>query len=180
LHARVDRPAAEKFKWDDGETDIYYFRLDVSNEGNAAAKEIQVHVADVRRLRKDGGYELVDRFSPMNLVWAYTHRQPTLPLFLPNMPPRFCDFAHILDPGKRSATNETLPGVAPADAVLALELEAIPSSAHLLEPGTYQFSLKLAASNYPPRDYKLEVTFPGTWFDQEDKMFSDGFGLRLV
>jgi hypothetical protein len=181
LAARVDRPAAEKFKWEEVDTDVYFFRLEVTNAGNAAAKDLQVYVASARRLRQDGQYEDVSRFSPMNLVWAYTTREPTLPLLLPGMPPRFCDFAHISDPKKRSQTSEALPEVGPEDAVLALELEVQPNSlGYLLEPGNYRLSLKLVASNHPPRDYTLEVRFPGKWFDQQDKMFRDGFGLRLV
>jgi hypothetical protein len=181
LSAHVGRPAAEKFKWEEIDTDVYYFRLEVTNEGSAAAETLQVYVAGVKRRRKDGIYEEVSRFSPMNLVWAYTKREPTLPLLLAGMPPRLCDFAHISDPRKRSQTNESLPGIGPEEAALALELEVQPNSlTYLLEPGTYRLSLKLVASNHSPRDYILEVEFPGKWFDEPEKMFRDGFGLGLV
>jgi hypothetical protein len=181
LAARVARPAAEKFKWEDPDTDVYFFRLEVTNEGNAAAKDIQVYVASAQRKRQDGGSEGVSRFSPMNLVWAYTQREPTLPVLLPQMPPRLCDFAHVVDPKNRLQHSENLPELDPQSAVLALELEVQPNSlGYLLEPGEYLLSLKLVASNHAPKDYTLEVRFPGKWFDQQDMMFSDGFGLRLV
>jgi hypothetical protein len=49
-----------------------------------------------------------------------------------------------------------------------------------ITPGTYKFDLELAASNHSVRDYTLEVDFKGTWFDDENQMFRDGFGMRLV
>jgi len=97
------------------------------------------------------------------------------------MPPLFCDLGHISDPSKKSVTGETLPEVSATEAVLGLDVEVMGFvGRHLLKPGTYKFSLKLAASNHPPLDYTLEVVFPGKWFDNEEKMFSDGFGLRLL
>jgi hypothetical protein len=179
LNARVARPDAEKNKWTNG-ADVYYFRLAVINEGNAAARDVQVYLAGVERLRADNRYEPVERFSPMSLLWAHI-RQTTKPIIVPKMPPLFCDLAHVSDPSKKSVTQESLPGVAATDAVLGLDVEVVGfASRHLLEPGTYKFNLKLAASNHPPRDYTLEVVFPGKWFDNQEKMFSDGFGLRLV
>jgi hypothetical protein len=180
LSARVARPDAEKNKWTNG-ADVYYFRLGVVNEGNAAARDVQVYLAGVERLRADKKYETVEKFSPMNLVWAHTTRQPTRPVIVPKMPPLFCDLAHIADPAQKSVTGETLPGLAPTEAVLGLDVEVMGFvGRHLLKPDTYKFSLKLAASNHPPLDYTLEVVFPGKWFDDEERMFSEGFGMRLL
>ena len=67
------------------------------------------------------------------------------------------------------------------DAILGLDLEVKPfSKGHLLEPGTYRFKVILAASNCSPREYLLEVVFPGKWFDGEEKMFSIGFKMRVL
>ena len=179
LIARVARPDAEKNKWKTG-ADVYYFRLSVVNEGNAAARDVQVYLAGVERLRADKKYEVVSKFSPLSLLWANI-RQPTRPVIVPKMPPTFCDLAHIADPSKKSVTGESLPEVSATEAVLGLDVEAIGAlGRHLLKPGTYKFSLKLAASNHPPLDCTLEVFFPGKWFDDEEKMFSEGFGLRLL
>jgi len=116
----------------------------------------------------------------MSLVWAHI-RQPTRSVIVPKMPPSFCDLAHVSDPAKKNVTQENLQGVAPPDAVLGLDVEVLGFvGRHLLEPGTYRFRLKLAASNYPPHDYTLEVVFPGKWFDDEERMFREGFGMRLV
>lgn len=179
LDARVSRPDCHKTTWNVGYK-VYYFRLRVENTGNDAARDVQVYLASVERLRLDKTYETVERFDPMNLLWALT-RKPTLPTLLPKMPPRYCDLAHITDPlGKRSLT-EDLPGVGENDPVLALDLEACTNrKGHLLEAGAYRLGLKLAASNHPARDYTLEVDFRGLWTDDEDKMLRDGFGMRLI
>jgi hypothetical protein len=179
MTARVARPDAEKTRWNVG-VDAYYFRLAVTNDGNIAARDVQVYLAGVQRLRKDKQYEDVERFSPMNLLWAYI-KTPTKALILPKMPPVFCDLAHICDPAKRALTQENLDEVGPNETILGLELEAKTfSKGHLLEPGTYRFALKLAASNCTPRDYLLEVVVSGQWFADQNKMFSDGFGMGLL
>ena len=160
--------------------DVYYFRLRVDNTGNAAARDVQVYVARVERQRADKQYETVERFVPMNLMWAIT-RQSTLPILLPDMPPRYCDFAHITDPQQRRSIAETLPGVSDNSAILALDLEVNPNNkGHLLGPGEYRIGLKLAAENHAVRDYTLEVNFRGTWFPNETEMLREGFGMRVV
>jgi hypothetical protein len=179
MDARVARPDSEKTRWKNG-TDAYYFRLAITNDGNAAAHDVQVYLAGVKRKRLDNKYEAVERFSPMSLLWAYTG-SPTKPVLLPKMPPLYCDLGHIADPAKRQINQENLDGVEPNETILGLELEVKPfSKGHLLEPGTYHFALKLAASNCKPLEFSLKVMVKGTWFEDETKMFSDGFGMHLL
>src|SRR5271167_3902633 len=64
MDARVARPDSEKTRWRN-DTDVYYFRLAITNGGNAAAHDVQVYLAGVERLRLDNKYEAVERFSPM-------------------------------------------------------------------------------------------------------------------
>ncbi len=178
LNAIVSPPDCQKTKSDIG-ADVYYFRLRVENTGNAAARDVQVYLASAQRQRADRQYEAVKRFTPMNLNWAIVG-QPTLPILLPGMPPRYCDFAHVTIPRLKMSSVEDLPEVDEHAPVLALDLEVRPNNkGHLLEAGVYRFGLKLAASNHPVRHYTLEVDFKGIWLDDEDKMFRDGFGMRL-
>jgi len=179
LNAIVSRPDCHKTKFAMG-ADVYYFRLRVENAGNDAARDLQVYLASIERQRADKQYEVVKRFIPMSLKWAILD-QPTLPVLLPRMPPRYCDFAHVTDPQLRRSIAEDLPGVKENSPILALNLETSPNNrGHLLEAGVYKFGLKLAASNHPVRDYTLEVDFKGIWFDDEDQMLRDGFGMRLI
>jgi hypothetical protein len=87
LNARVAHPVAEKTRWKYG-TDAYYFRLGITNDGNAAAQDVQVYLASVEKLRQDNSYEIVDRFSPTNLLWAHAGSS-TKPVLVPKMPPAF-------------------------------------------------------------------------------------------
>jgi hypothetical protein len=180
LNARVERPDAEKSRWGKGETDVYYFRLGVTNIGNKAAHDVQIYLASVERLREDNQYKPVANFRPMNLTWAYTSA-PTKDVILPGMPPVFCDMAHIVDPARKGPMGENIPGTAEDETVLALNLAVLPfSGGHLLGVGIYRFGLIMAASNSKPRPYTLEVKAKGKWFRDEDKMFSDGFGMSLL
>jgi hypothetical protein len=160
--------------------DVYYFRLRVDNTGNAAAHDVQVYLASVERQRADKKYEAVGRFVPMNITWAIIG-QANLPILLPNMPPRYCDFAHITDPGQRRSVAETLPGVGDTSTILALAVEVTPNNrSHLLEPGEYRMGIKLAAENHPVLHYNVDVSFRGTWFVDENQMLREGFGMRVI
>lgn len=182
----MSRPDAEKTAWTapvGGSTvvigNVYYFRLAITNRGNAAALDAQVFLAKVERVEAEKRVA-VGRFTPMNLKWAYIGN-PTLPVLLPGMPPRFCDLGHISEPTIKGNIGETLPGVAPDLAVLALDLEINPNTkGNLLEPGTYRFHLIVAASNCRPHKQELEVVFPGQWFADQGSMFSIGFKMRKV
>ena len=158
----------------------YFFRLAVWNSGNTAAHDVQVFLAKIERIVSGQDVEKVSRVTPMNLKWAYRGTS-TLPTLLPDMPPVYCDMAHVSEPYKKAFVDEYLEHVAPLDAVLVLDVE-FPSNmqGHLLDAGTYYFHLILAAANCRPRKYKLEVTFPGKWFDEEESMFDVGLKMRCV
>src|ERR1700689_4700000 len=70
LSAKVERPDAEKSRWGKVDTDVYYFRLGVTNVGNKAAHDVQIYLTNVERLRINQ-YKPVENFRPMNLTWAY-------------------------------------------------------------------------------------------------------------
>jgi hypothetical protein len=182
LHVRVARPDAERTLWSPLTEPIgvvYYFRLGVTNVGRAAARDVQLYVASVHRIVGTKP-EAVERFTPMNLRWAHV-RTATIPVLLPDMPPRYCDFAHISHPGAKRKLSEDLPGVPNTTPVLALDLEVEPGSlGHLLEPGEYYLALKLVATNHPPDDHTIYVKFPGLWYLDEESMFRRGIEIREV
>jgi hypothetical protein len=179
MDARVGRPDSEKTRWRKGAA-AYYFRLAVTNTGTATARDVQVVLAGVEQLRLDKTYETVKRFSPANLVWEHAGGI-TKPVLLPKMPSAYCDLGHIADPAKKEITLENLADVAPNETILGLDVavKQFPNG-HLLGPGTYRFALKLGASNCDSQDYLLEVVVKGTWFEDENKMFREGFGMRLL
>jgi hypothetical protein len=116
----------------------------------------------------------------MNLKWSYLGIANRDSL-LPDMPPVFCDFIHIGDPEARSASGEDLPLVPAGDVVLCLDVEAASlNKAHLLEPGTYRFDLRLAAENAKPRSFRVKVWCPGKWFPDQQEMFDKGFRIEKL
>jgi hypothetical protein len=44
----------------------------------------------------------------------------------------------------------------------------------------YRLELKIAAGNVAPIDKTVELNVTGNWFDEEEAMFRDGIGLRVV
>jgi hypothetical protein len=183
LRARVQRPDSEKTQrmTIDGQYAgaAYFFRLAVRNRGNIAAQNVQVFLARVDRVTGNK-VEKLDQFTPMNLLWAY-RGNATLPTLLPDMPPVYCDLAHIDQP----VTMVNLPGLilnqTIQGAVLVLDVEFPPNTlGHMLTAGTYHFHLILAASNCRPRNYKLEVAFSGIWIADEIQMFTTGFKMHAI
>jgi hypothetical protein len=178
LDVHLRRPDAEKTMMGP-HTQAYYFRLTVSNTGSKAAEDVQVYAFSVKRKNAGGQYETVERFLPMALRW--THKGiSTLPYILPEMPPSFCDLGHVIDPTRKVAMGEHIESVPDNGTVFALETEVKPNSkGNLLAPGEYRLHLKVAASNFPPRDYVVKLKLRGEWFEDEDRMFTDGIGLTL-
>jgi hypothetical protein len=177
LRARVGRPDSERTQ---RQTNTgasagiaYFFRLAVRNRGNAAAHDVQVYLDSVERII-NGKPEKVTEYTPMNLVWAY-RGSATLPTLLPDMPPTYCDLAHVDEPMPSRNLEEQ------REASLVLDVEFPPNTGgHVLGAGTYYFRLILASANCRPRYYKLEVIFPGSWLANEQRMFDVGFKMRCV
>lgn len=65
---RVARPIGSMLC--ENKTDVYYFRLAITNTGRAAAHEVQVYISRVERF-ENGDYRNVDRFLPMALNWTH-------------------------------------------------------------------------------------------------------------
>jgi hypothetical protein len=189
LDAKVQRPDADKVRryrlngsqvTDLGE--YYYFRLAVTNKGKTAANDVQVFLSKVERLNGDQT-EIVSRFTPMNLKWTNTEQLPakdraTRSVLLADTPPVYCDLAHVGEPQRRALSGEDLDNVPAGKAVLGLDVE-VPtySKGHLLELGTYRFSLTLAASNCRSTHYAVKVSFLGEWLPEKE-MFETGFKME--
>lgn len=163
------------------EAPSYYFRVSVTNHGPAEASNVELFAVALRRKRADGTFQNVERFTPMNLCWAHFHpRAIFLPVLSPSMP-KMCDLAHIIHPSHAPNLGHELPGVPSGTPLLAFDLQVEPNmKGHLAEPGIYHLDLVLAASNFSPQKYTLEISFPGHWIDDESRMLEVGFGMQLV
>jgi hypothetical protein len=194
LAARVQLPDTTKVRrhvqLSDGRLidlgEYYYFRLAITNEGNTAARDVQLFLAEVQRVEGEK-IDIVSRFTPMNLIWTNTQQLPakdrvTRSVLLAHTPPLYCDLAHVGEPQRRKQPGEEdLDNVPPDKAVLGLDVE-VPtySKGHLLEPGIYHFTLTLAASNCRSTDHLVWVSFPGDWFPEVDEMLAKGFKMEKL
>lgn len=139
------------------------------------------------RRTADGSFVEDHHFLPMNLRWAHAHaRGPNggPEVYADGISPgmgKHCDLGHVIDPANRVDCKEDIPGLAPTSPLFALDLEFPPNTgSHLLAPGAYQLELKIAAANAAPVTKRLEITVTENWYPDEQRMFRDGIGLRVV
>jgi hypothetical protein len=159
--------------------DCYYFRLWISNEGNARAEKVQVFTAKISKRSVDGTFRPVGEFLPMNLRWANTHE-----IFAEAISPgmgKHCDLGHMTHPNALVLLQENHPDVPPGKTVLALDTEVKPNTKnHLVPPGTYRLELRIAGANCSPVATTVEITVTGDWCDEQAKMFCDQIGIKLL
>jgi len=163
----------------------YYFRIWIENEGRQRATQVQVFASKLERRQADGSYRQVAGFLPMNLRWAHGQTKEGGPeIFADGISPKMgkhCDLGHIVDPKDRKDLGQDLQGVPPNQTVLGLDLEVQPNTlSHLLQPGVYHLTVRIAASNANPVTKVIELNHTGDWFPGEQRMFSDGFGMHEV
>jgi hypothetical protein len=168
-----------------GRTECYYLRLWIENRGKTRAEKVQVFAAKLSRKNADGSFAIVEDFLPMNLRWAHAETAPNgVEIFADGISPQMgkhCDLGHIVNPAARVIVGEDLPTVPTGKTLLALDLEVRPNTmSHLIPPGTYQLELRVAGANCSPVKRIIEITLTGEWFDDQNRMFSEGLGIRTL
>ena len=165
--------------------DCYYFRIWVENKGHLRAEQVQVFVAKALRRRADNTFEEIKAFLPMNLRWTHSPYGSERPeIFAEGISPRMgkhCDLGHIVHPTLRERIGQTPNGLPIENNILELDLEVLPATkSHLIPPGVYRFELLIGAANSAPVKKTIEINLTPNWYDQEEKMFSDGIGIIEV
>jgi hypothetical protein len=51
---------------------------------------------------------------------------------------------------------------------------------HLIEPGIYRFTVLVAAANTGAREQTYELVLRGQWYDEPEKMFTDGIAIKRL
>jgi len=140
---------------------IYWLRIWVKNEGNERAEKVEVFLSRAWEW-KNGSFELLPTFTPMNLVWSYTKD-----IYVEGISSdmrRLCDLGSILEPEyARPARTETR---------LALRLQADGLS---LSPGRYKFEIMIAGSNCKPVAHCFHLHLTGRWHEEPAEMLAHGF-----
>jgi len=165
--------------------ECYYLRIWVENVGRTRAEKVQVFAAKMLKRHADGSFKEVDGFLPMNLRWAHGQQGKDGPeIFAEGISPQMgkhCDLGHIVDPMYRKDVGYDLPTVAADESILALDLEVKPNTlSHLVPHGVFRLELRVAAANCRPVTHTLEITVTGKWFSNQNRMFSDGLGIKAI
>ena len=164
------------------QADCYYFRLRIKNNGGIRAEHVEVYAAELTKQVADGSFQLVETFTPMNLVWSNIG-QAYLPAISPKME-KLCDLGHIIDPDKRKMVfedNNPNLNVSPGETTFSFDVELISSTlGHVIEPGRYRLKLITGAANSQPIEKTLEINLTGKWYDDERKMLAEGISIGIL
>jgi len=161
--------------------DVYYLRVRVTNDGNVAAKNVEVFASELKTKRAGEGYVAVTSFLPMNLVWSQIGG-----VYVPQIAPkmhRHCDVARVIDPALRrefKPSDKTWDEVDPQAPILDIcthvKVNTLP---HLVPAGTYRLTIIAAGANTEPVTATIEITLKG-WYASTERMLTDGIGVEIV
>lgn len=172
LFRRFDQP--------DLQADGYFLRISVKNVSKLfPAKSAEVFASKLFRKGKDGTFQSVDDFEPINLIWSHSFK-PFADIS-PEME-RYCFIGRIMDPKMRqnfpAFNNEKLN---PQETCLSLATEVERNTkTHIIGPGKYQLVCLVGANNMRPIKGTFEIDISGEWFDDEMKMFEKGFDITPI
>jgi hypothetical protein len=91
----------------------------------------------------------------------------------------FCDIVSLCDPANPYQRRPTGADATATVGQLQLEFD-LPDEWHLLVPGKYQLTLRIAAANAPPICKVVEFTRDGKWTPVDESMRRDYLDVSLV
>lgn len=166
---------------------MFYYRLRIINNGKSPAKNVEITIRDVRK-KKGDSFDRIDFPLDDNLDWfssSLIRGKPSIMYYTFIFPNTFkhCELGHIIDPSKRHLVSfENKPKLPNKDETIFSfnVITKYHSLYHLVEPGTYRVKVLVAGENFRSleKEYELEVT--GKWFENEERMLSDGLKLKEI
>ena len=160
--------------------DCYYVRAKVENFGKTRAEKVQVYASRLAKLGADNKFADIPTFLPLNLKWSNSPAGSAAAI-LDGISPKmgaFCDIVAVCDPANPHQTKPA--GTPPNTTVGELQLEVAPfTGSHLLPPGTYRLTLRIAAGNVEPIEKVFGFTHTGTWLQNDAEMRRDCLGVSL-
>jgi hypothetical protein len=153
----------------------YFIRMSIGNAGKVRADKVEVFLSQAL-MQRNGSYEPVSNFTPMNLRWSYTnYERPDI--YVDGISPdmgRLCDLGAISDPACPS-----LQPLSDTRTRLSLRTESLSLNTEWLGPGRYKFKVQIAGSNCEPKAYWIDLHLTGLWDDDPSKMMSNGVVLNV-
>ncbi len=160
--------------------DVYYYRIQVFNIGDAPAEDVEVFASSMTRQDNDGKFSSVPAFQPLNLRWSTIHEYGLeKAMYFPRINPggidvaKHCDLGEIIDPQRIGGDVDR------ADMELCLIMRPF-TMGHILNPGTYRIKLTVGASNASPKSKQFEIIHTGKWYDNEMEMLEKGTIIKEV
>ena len=165
----------------------FYYRLRIINIGKSTAKNVEVTIRDIRK-KKGNSFDRIDFPLDDNLDWFSSSLivgKPSTTHYKFIFPNTFkhCELGHIIDPSKRNLVSfENTQKLSTADETIFSfnVITRYHSLYHLIGPGTYRVKILVAGENFDllEREYELEIT--GKWFEEEERMLSDGLKIKKI
>lgn len=156
---------------------VLFLRLRLTNEGNDAARDVEVCVNKVGVLQ-GGLYRLMREAEyPKALVWSNERGKTAMPFLHPGTT-KLVDLAHIHDLVMREefrlvTSSEELDPPVPDKTAMALEVNPAPlSRGHIFPPGKYRLHVVVSASNMDPVDVTVDVELTGAWSESNETVVS--------
>jgi hypothetical protein len=158
--------------------DSYYFRFRMENTGNYKMEYVEAIITEVNKKRANGEYKKLDKFLPLNLVWAHNNL-----VTIPNIQPglfKHLNFGYIV---QSENANLGYFGMQKSDETIVFKftVEVEPNhGSHILLPGDYNITIKFAANNLSPVTKKYNLLFPDKWDDNEEEMLRNNIGIKEI
>jgi hypothetical protein len=164
------------------ETTSYYLRVLVLNTGTETARNVELYAKELRQELKDGRWEIVDDFPPMNLTWSDSSPERAGVLaFLPADSSRHCDIAHVLDPkDRKNVLYEDRADLKLEEGEVSLTFDLVRKPLHLgyiVRHGHYRLSIEVAADNFKAVTKEVYINFDGKWDSDQQRMFTEHIGI---
>jgi hypothetical protein len=160
--------------------DAYYVRAIVQNSGQTRAEKVQVYASKLAKLGADNKFADIPTFLPLNMRWTNGPAGGAAAI-LDGISPEmsaFCDIVAVCDPANPHQSKPT--DTPPNTTVGQLQLETEPfTGSHLLAPGTYKLTLRIAAANVKPIEKFFEFRHTGTWLKDDAAMRRDCLSVLL-
>lgn len=156
--------------------DTYYFRFRIENSGNSYAENVEAMVTDVYK-KRDGQYEKVTSFLPLNLVWSH-YLQLTMPKIQPKLF-KHLDFGHILK--QEPAYLERFNISEEPNVIFELDVAVRPNTgSHILLPGDYKVKIVFAGNNVDPVEKTYHLIINDVWDDDENRMLQNNVLIEEI
>ncbi|MFN8381693.1 MAG: hypothetical protein U0V02_07125 [Anaerolineales bacterium] len=150
----------------------FWFRACVGNKGNIAAEDVEVLIHDLAKY-ENGVWNKVEWFIQSNLSWTHLPRENVfLPMIMPGTKKNF-ELGYI--PCLYDSKNN------PIESLFVFSLTILPTYRYdVLYHGEYEFSITSGAKNSEPITQRFRLWFSGTWYKENDTMFSDGISIKVI